>query len=242
MKPSAGSLRGRFNEDIASASSKVSGASRIFNRVRLSRIQLTASGISFKPLSWSRRSSQTLTADSQISFSGLISCRATRAERRPGSKTLQTQIVRVEKQLQSRPASQSSRLPLGPTMSPRISPVPTMQPSQHFGRFSGEGGTTSATGLPKRVTRIGLRVLRTSSRMPRHFALNTEMVGSFISCLYHGQYFLRAPRGLPVGEKSPACVRDLGGDVNPPRLRSLRTIPSPRRHSCPSRPFLLASA
>jgi hypothetical protein len=30
------------------------------------------------------------------------------------------------------------------------------------------------------VTRIGLRVLLTSSRIPRHLALNTEMATSFI--------------------------------------------------------------
>jgi hypothetical protein len=37
------------------------------------------------------------------------------------------------------------------------------------------------------VTRIGLRVLRTSSRMPRHLALNSEMAISFMEHLYHGQ-------------------------------------------------------
>src|SRR6266478_8778724 len=52
--------------------------------------------------------------------------------------------VRVEKQLQSRPASQSSRLPVGPTMSPKISAVPAMQPNQLFGCSSGVGGTISA--------------------------------------------------------------------------------------------------
>ena len=52
IKPSAGSLWGMFSEDIARATSKVSGASRIFNRPRLSLIQLTASGINFtRPLS-----------------------------------------------------------------------------------------------------------------------------------------------------------------------------------------------
>lgn len=53
--------------------------------------------------------------------------------------------------------------------------------------FGGDGGTTSATGLPKRVTRIGLRVLRTSSRMPRHLALNLDMAISFIIESYYGQ-------------------------------------------------------
>jgi hypothetical protein len=31
------------------------------------------------------------------------------------------------------------------------------------------------------VTRMGLRVLRTSSKMPRHLALNSEMATSFIA-------------------------------------------------------------
>src|SRR5579872_4758018 len=95
--------------------------------------------------------------------------------------------VSVEKVFHSFQASHSSRLPVGPTMSPKISAVPAMQPSQLCFGFSGDGGSTSATGLPKRVTRMGLRVLRTSSRMPRHLALNSEMATSFMSKLYHGQ-------------------------------------------------------
>src|SRR3984957_15236515 len=87
----------------------------------------------------------------------------------------------------SRHASQSLRLPVGPTISPRISAVPFMQPSFLPAGFGGDGGTTSATGCPKRVTRMGLRVLRTSSRMPRHLALNSEMAISFIRGLYYGQ-------------------------------------------------------
>src|SRR5579864_4510671 len=64
-------------------------------------------------------------------------------------------------------------------MSPRIVMVPAMQPSRLPFVFSSVGGMTSATGSPKRVTRTGFRVLRTSSRMPRHFALNSEMATSF---------------------------------------------------------------
>src|SRR5579863_1025082 len=91
-------------------------------------------------------------------------------------------------------ASQSSQLLMGPTMSPMISMVPAMDPSRLPAGFPGLGGTTSATGLPNRVTRIGFRVLRTSSRMPRHFALNSEMAISFMTPVYtmvndHGQYF-----------------------------------------------------
>src|SRR6266851_9720102 len=56
-----------------------------------------------------------------------------------------------------------------------------MEPKRLPVGFSGDGGITSATGSPKRVTRIGLRVLRTSSSMPRHLALNSEMATSFMS-------------------------------------------------------------
>src|SRR5947208_10528065 len=76
-------------------------------------------------------------------------------------------------------------------MSPTMRAVPAMHPSQFAGRLWGEGGRTSATGSPKRVTRTGLRVLRTCSRMPRHLALNSEMAISFTLSpeqnLYHGQ-------------------------------------------------------
>src|SRR5215469_11113310 len=72
-------------------------------------------------------------------------------------------------------------------MSPRISPVPAMQPSLLPTGFPADGGITSATGLPNRVTQIGFRVFRTCSRMPRHLALNSEIAISFIINLYHGQ-------------------------------------------------------
>jgi len=72
-------------------------------------------------------------------------------------------------------------------MSPMILAVPTILPSRRPSDFPGDGGTTSATGLPKRVTRIGRRVLRTSSRMPRHLALNSEIAISFMLASYHSQ-------------------------------------------------------
>src|SRR5437667_2731708 len=76
-------------------------------------------------------------------------------------------------------------------MSATMRAVPAMHPSQFAGRLWGEGGRTSATGSPKRVTRTGLLVLRTCSRMPRHLALNSEMAISFTLSpeqnLYHGQ-------------------------------------------------------
>src|ERR1700735_1035807 len=87
--------------------------------------------------------------------------------------------VSVKKQLH-REASQSSQVPVGATMSPRILPAPTMDPSRLPVVSPGDGGITSATVFPKRVTRMGLRVLRTSSKMPRHLALNSEMAPSFM--------------------------------------------------------------
>src|ERR1017187_8040015 len=86
----------------------------------------------------------------------------------------------VQQIFHSRHAAQSWRLPVGPTISPRISAMPAMHPSFLPVDFGADGGTTSATGRPKRVTQIGLRVLRTSSRRPRHLALNSEMATSFM--------------------------------------------------------------
>lgn len=71
-------------------------------------------------------------------------------------------------------------------MSPRISAVPAIDQSQVPAGFSGDGGTTSATGLPKRLTRIGLRVLRTCSSILEQLALNSEMAISFIEKSCHG--------------------------------------------------------
>src|SRR5258708_11746995 len=95
--------------------------------------------------------------------------------------------VSIQKQFHSRNAFQSSKLPVGPTMSPRIFTEPAMLPSQLLRRGFGVGGTTSATGSPKRVTRTGMRVLRTCSRMPRHLALNSEMATSFMPRSYYAQ-------------------------------------------------------
>src|SRR5712692_7310199 len=65
-------------------------------------------------------------------------------------------------------------------MSPKISMVSFMEPIQSADVI-GEGGTTSATDLPKRVTRIGFLVFCTCSSSARHLALNSEMATSFIS-------------------------------------------------------------
>src|SRR5882757_8540357 len=61
-----------------------------------------------------------------------------------------------------------------------------MQPSQEVA-LTGRGGTTSATGFPNRVIRTGAPVRRTSSRTPKHVALNLEIAISRIIKIYHGQ-------------------------------------------------------
>src|ERR1017187_5430113 len=63
-------------------------------------------------------------------------------------------------------------------MSPKICIVSFMEPIQAPPPASGEGGTTSATGFPKRVIRSGFLVCRTRSSRARHFALNSEMATS----------------------------------------------------------------
>src|SRR5450432_175740 len=96
--------------------------------------------------------------------------------------------VSIQKQLQSRRTSQSSGSVAGEMMSPRISPWPFMEPSQFPRSLPGDGGTTSATGFPKRVMRIGFFVLRTCSKMARHLALNSEIyTSSMVSSFYYGQ-------------------------------------------------------
>src|ERR1700694_1215826 len=89
--------------------------------------------------------------------------------------------VRIKQQPQSRRTSHSSSSFAGDTMSPRISNVPFIDPIQAARSSTAVGGTTSATGLPKRVIRIGFFVARTCSSKARHLALNSEMA---ISCIY----------------------------------------------------------
>src|SRR5437764_14092647 len=66
----------------------------------------------------------------------------------------------------------------GSMMSPTTFAVPAIHPSRRF--VAGDGGTTSATGLPRRVMRRGFFVLLTSSSRERHLALNSEIA---ISCI-----------------------------------------------------------
>jgi hypothetical protein len=53
--------------------------------------------------------------------------------------------------------------------------VPSMSPIQLARRFGGGGGPICATGLPKRVTKMGFFVFRTCSRTDRQVALNFEI-------------------------------------------------------------------
>jgi hypothetical protein len=72
-------------------------------------------------------------------------------------------------------------------MSPLIRAVDFSEPIQCFGRSSGEGGMTSATGSPKRVMRTGLPVLRTRSSTARQVALNFEIEIVSMRRIYYGQ-------------------------------------------------------
>jgi hypothetical protein len=63
-------------------------------------------------------------------------------------------------------------------MSPMICSVSAMLPSHASDWADGDGGTTSATGLPNRVMRIGFLVLCTCSSSAKHLALIARL-GSF---------------------------------------------------------------
>ncbi len=66
------------------------------------------------------------------------------------------------------------------------SSVPRSEPSHSGCRPSGDGGTMSATGFPKRVTRSARPVRRTRSRVARQVALNFEIGMDSMPGLYHG--------------------------------------------------------
>ena len=73
-------------------------------------------------------------------------------------------------------------------MSPTIRPVPTMLPSRRAPCVSGDGGTISAIGFPKRVMRIGFRVLRTCFSKRKQLALNSEIGISLMLHLVNETY------------------------------------------------------
>src|SRR5260370_13346435 len=98
-------------------------------------------------------------------------------------------------------------------MSPTISKSWFIDPIQDE-RFSTEvGGTTSATGFPKRVTRIGFFVERTRSSTARHLALNSEMAISCITLPY-GHSILWSLL-LTITHTRPARLRPLDGRMRP---------------------------
>ncbi len=78
-------------------------------------------------------------------------------------------------ELHLRSTSRSSSSEAGETMSPSIFPVDRKDPIQSVGGAGVCGGTTSATGSPKRVISTGCLVFRTRSKTAGHFALNLEM-------------------------------------------------------------------
>ncbi len=80
-------------------------------------------------------------------------------------------------------------------MSPVILIVSFIDPIQALRSSTAVGGTTSATGLPKRVNRIGFFVARTCSSKARHLALNSEME---ISCIAIPQIVILVPYGQLV--------------------------------------------
>ena len=92
-------------------------------------------------------------------------------------------------------------------MSPSIRPVPASAPSHPAGRSGAEGGTTLATGTPNRVTRTGLRVLRTRSRTDKHVALNCEMAICSTAVRLRSKCIMVIGRGRRVTELPAAAER-----------------------------------
>ena len=88
--------------------------------------------------------------------------------------------ARVERQFHFLAALQPSKAPTRPTMSPEISSESFIHPS-HDVFFAGRHGTTSAIGLPNRVMRTGVPVVRTSSSTARQVALNFKIAISRIA-------------------------------------------------------------
>src|SRR6185312_15062735 len=93
--------------------------------------------------------------------------------------------MRVQQKLHESSVFQSFSAETGAIISPVMWAVPARQPIQWAGRAGTAGGPTSATGFPKRVTRMGLCVLRTRSRIARQVALKVEMAICSITYLYH---------------------------------------------------------
>src|SRR6266853_1122718 len=97
--------------------------------------------------------------------------------RRCSQETIGGVLMRKRQFLRASIASMSMT---GETISPTISMLSDMEPIQLFSSASGDAGTTSASALPRRVTRSGVFVLFTSSSNDKHFALNLEIAISRI--------------------------------------------------------------
>src|ERR1700688_4463694 len=110
-------------------------------------------------------------------------------------------------------------------MSPMIRPVPTMLPSRRAARFSGDGGTISAIGFPKRVMRIGLRVLRTCFSKRKQLDLNSEKETSFICCLRTDQ---NTPNVKGGKQECPPKRDESYSDHATQLLHSRRALVEPR--------------
>src|ERR1039458_8443451 len=111
---------------------------------------------------------------------GILQCgRQADGKTRPIERAPQPDVG-IDQQLHPRSASQSSSSLAGETMSPLICPVPARAPPHASSSSDACGGTTSATGSPKRVTRTVFPLLRTFSSTARQ-ALNLEIAISSMS-------------------------------------------------------------
>src|SRR5260370_39893997 len=96
-------------------------------------------------------------------------------------------------------------------MSPTISKECFIDPIHDERSSTEEGGTTSATGFPNRVMRIGFFVERTRSSTARQFDLNSEMAISCITFPY-GHIILWS---LLLPTTQPCRLRPLDGRIRP---------------------------
>lgn len=60
-------------------------------------------------------------------------------------------------------------------MSPNILTEPFIDSIHSARSWTADGGITSAIGIPRRVTQIGMRVFWTRPSTARHLALNSEI-------------------------------------------------------------------
>ena len=126
------------------------------------------------------------TGDKYSSFFDFSISRRTVRASFSGRRSAQRQMWVSSRSRNQRLTFHLSKAPMGPTMSSETSADSLIEPSQDA-LGSEAGGRISATGRPKRVTRIGLPVRRTPSSTARQVALNLDIAISCTLCLYHGQ-------------------------------------------------------